>query len=431
MRAARILLITSLVVLTVRSDAFALEHLAHATLRLTPSVSLPGLPVGFVVTVANLTDRTLRIEDSAALHVTTKDGGQFDAEDVTGSGVFGLPKSPRVVHDPGYLYIPIPPRSNVEFYYRLGEDLTGNEFFTDSRLTAPGVYLLQLQLEAAVAPTELPAGTDPIVDTVVTDQEKLTIGTPEREDDIAIWAWLQAHKSPSGQTLGAWAYGRDLAALVAATYPNSSYYPYLVGMAPAQDRTAELALYDRAIAMNPPEAVRYELLLQRGAAQMSWHVVDMDNGRNAESALAWGNAAVDTLKKLVSIATINDVRLEAERIMAEYRDRKQIDEEIAWLGANDCPAPKTVEPFVDCVSMSNDDELTAWFGFNNPNDGGKMLLLGSRNQITPAPRDAGQPRWFKPGTYSRIVASETRGDTIIWHLDGSRAVASRGSRRCD
>jgi hypothetical protein len=53
-----------------------------------------------------------------------------------------------------------------------------------------------------------------------------------------------------------------------------------------------------------------------------------------------------------------------------------------------------------------------------------VIQMGDLNQVTPAPRDQGQPRFFKPGDHRSVFTASRPGGELIWHLDGGKATAA-------
>jgi len=94
------------------------------------------------------------------------------------------------------------------------------------------------------------------------------------------------------------------------------------------------------------------------------------------------------------------------------------------LGESDPPAPAALIPRVECVSPATGNAFIVHFGYTNPNKALKVVELSDRNEVTPAPRDQGQPRVFKPGDQSNVFTASSPGGELKWHLDGSQATAT-------
>lgn len=118
------------------------------------------------------------------------------------------------------------------------------------------------------------------------------------------------------------------------------------------------------------------------------------------------------------------MRQRASSIINELYTTKTGQEALRDLAASDPPAPLGIVPRVECVSRGTGKAFSARFGYLNPNRALKVIALGDDNQITPAPRDQGQPRVFKPGDRSNVFTASSPGGELKWHLDGSQAVAT-------
>jgi hypothetical protein len=118
------------------------------------------------------------------------------------------------------------------------------------------------------------------------------------------------------------------------------------------------------------------------------------------------------------------MRQRAADALPHIYTRRTADETLRQLAANDPPAPLKITPRVECVTHGPGQSFTARLGYANPNPTIKVLPLGNLNQVTPAPRDQGQPRVFKPGDHKNVFTATSPGGTLIWHLDGGTASAS-------
>jgi len=107
-----------------------------------------------------------------------------------------------------------------------------------------------------------------------------------------------------------------------------------------------------------------------------------------------------------------------------------------------------IKPTLECVSytgVSTSDKnsaqateqaantegsYTAFFGYVNTNSVAVSLAAGKNNQFTPPPDDQGQPTTFEPGTQSAAFSVDFKGESLVWHLDGSIAEANKNSPGC-
>ncbi|OPY51709.1 MAG: hypothetical protein A4E49_02111 [Methanosaeta sp. PtaU1.Bin112] len=103
-----------------------------------------------------------------------------------------------------------------------------------------------------------------------------------------------------------------------------------------------------------------------------------------------------------------------------------------------------IKPTLECVSytgVSTSDKqseqaanvegtYTAFFGYSNTNSVAVSLPVGENNLFTPSPDDQGQPTTFEPGTQTAVFAVDFKGNSLVWHLDGSTVEANKNSPGC-
>ena len=89
-----------------------------------------------------------------------------------------------------------------------------------------------------------------------------------------------------------------------------------------------------------------------------------------------------------------------------------------------------ITPTVTCVALNDDGTFTAFFGYSNPNSYAVNIEIGKENQFTPSPDGQGQPTSFKPGAQTAVFGVVSKGDAIVWHLDGNSAEANKNSGGC-
>ena len=89
-----------------------------------------------------------------------------------------------------------------------------------------------------------------------------------------------------------------------------------------------------------------------------------------------------------------------------------------------------ITPELTCVSENVDGTYTAFFGYSNPNSYPVKIDLGMDNWFSPPPDNRGQPSTFEPGQQTAVFAVVSKGNALVWHLDGKIAEANKNSRRC-
>ena len=104
-----------------------------------------------------------------------------------------------------------------------------------------------------------------------------------------------------------------------------------------------------------------------------------------------------------------------------------------------------VRPILECVAVSTDDWLIAFFGYENLSDAPVVIPTGPKNIISPGRYDGLQPEEFilpkviedRPGRTGfypdgpfAFTLSFRATEQVIWSLDGHIATASQDSPRC-
>jgi hypothetical protein len=395
------------------TSAFASSPVT-ATLTLVPDATLPGTPVSFVVVLDNPTDTVHRIGDSARLTVTTATG-TFDALGIGGRTAIAIP-SEQMDRCGAVACLEVPAHGRRQLYIDMSATLAGNEFFADRRLSMPASYLLQLTLDEAAA-AGAPAA-------VRTNSATLRVLQPVGVD-LAVWQRLLQLSGGNGWGVTDWILsGNAIASEIRANYPSSSYVPWVAGMGTVRTPESAIAQLDAALAANPPVSLRDDLLLVKGlfAAQASGHALEID--RDIDRALTFADTARSTLALLHDVAISDVMRTRANDALSHLYTRRTAEEALRQFASDDPPAPLKVAPHIECVTRGAGSSFTARFGYSNPNAAMKVLPVSNLNEITPAPRDQGQPRVFRPGNQFGVFVASSPGGNLIWHLDGSVAEAT-------
>ncbi len=89
-----------------------------------------------------------------------------------------------------------------------------------------------------------------------------------------------------------------------------------------------------------------------------------------------------------------------------------------------------ITPTVTCVAANSDGTFTAFFGYNNPNSYAVTIEVGKDNQFTPPPDSRGQPTTFEPGSQTAVFTVDSKGESLVWHLEGTIAEANKNSGGC-
>lgn len=411
----RITILAFLILSAVTAGALAADPPVRVSLTLLPASNLPGLPVGFLLTIANPSPKPATIMDYASLKVTTA-AETFDAVDVARSKSINLPPTQMETCYSAHC-LTVPANGQRQLYLGFGPLLIENYFFADRRLSFPGRYDLQVTLLVLNL-----AGSE--MTEIHTDTQTLIIQQPTGSD-LAVWNFLQQTSGGKGWSQENWIYsGEGVAKHIRTIYPSSNYVPWVGAIGPASPLANELAELDGALAANPPAALRDELLLAKGGVLQGWSDHVVFNERDADKAANLADQARTVFSQLLADVLTDYTRSLATKAVSHLLTRAGALDDVRMFAANDPPAPAFVVPRVECVTKGPGQSFTASFGYSNPNRVVKVLQIGPDNQVTPAPREQGQPRVFKPGDHANVFVAASPGGNLKWHLDGSTATAN-------
>jgi hypothetical protein len=405
------------VVLTILCVLFVASATADvspsATLALIPDTTLPGTPVAFLITITNPANQPKTIANGATLRVTGVEGS-FEAS-VGGRTVLSLPDE-QLDQCSGAACLVVPALGERQIYIDIGPMLGSNPFFIDRRLSNPGKYGLQLQMFLPVSEGN--------VTVVQTNVASLTIQQPTGVN-LSVWQFLRQISTGNGWGTEDWIMAGDAVGDgIRTKFPTSDYVVWVGTMGRVIDREATVKQFDQALAMNPPSSLRDDLLWVKAKFLDQWSRDALQAERNQDQALSLAGRARDTYTALQRLAISDLMRKRATEGLPHLYTRQTAEETLRMLEQSDSPAPASVIPRVECVSHGTGNTFSARFGYANPNKTIKVLSLGDRNEVTPAPRDQGQPRVFKPGDHTNVFTATSPGGNLIWHLDRGTAVAT-------
>jgi hypothetical protein len=384
-----------------------------AALAVAPPIVLPGLPSSFLVTIKNMSNQPLRLFEGVVVNISSA-AGTFEAQGVNDRTQFALPES-QMDKCGTSLCFAVPALGTRQLYIDFGPGLTGNEAFFDRRLCQAGSYDVHLTLRGDTA------DGSPV--TVETIPASLTIQSPQGVDADA-FHWLLTQSGGTAWTALNWAMGGDAVASELRTrFPDSQYSLWTAALG-GTSREGQLSSLDRALATNPAPGLRDMLLWAKGSLLAQWNSTAIYIDRDIQRAVAYADAATSTLNTLRDVAIAGVLSQRAADTIKGLYTSKSGDATLRQLEASDSPAPAAVVPRVECVAPGLGQSFTARFSYTNPNTAMKVIPLGNSNQITPAPRDQGQPRVFKTGDHANAFTAKSPGGNLIWHLDGNKASAS-------
>ena len=387
-----------------------------ASLSLLPATTLPGLPVAFLILVSNSSDVPQTVVDGMALRVIPASGESFNATGVAGRTQLSLPHD--AVADCGSVHcITVPAGGQKQIYVNYELTLADNEFFADKRLARPGSYSLQIVLYA-VGTGDAPNSE------VLTNPAHLTIEEPSGIDADA-WQYLRTMAASGDMTIHDWVNaGPEVASALRSRFPHSRYIPWVAAYGPAASREEIVSRIDEALATSPVSSLRDNLLWLKGGylAQCSSDALYGD--RDLDKAASFATRARTVYSTLEKVAATDSMRAHALEGLAQLYTASTAKGTLEMLAANDPPAPQKIVPRVECVSPGTGNTFSARFGYSNPNRVLKVLQISNLNEVTPAPRDQGQPRLFKPGDHPNAFTAVSPGGNLIWHVDNNTAVAT-------
>jgi hypothetical protein len=383
-----------------------------ATLTLEPPVTLPGLPVAFNVMISNPGDDAITLTDAIALQVETG-SDRFLARTIgNGRTAANLPEGTAAPCN-GTKCFTVPPHGQRQLYVDYGPELARNEFFADERLNVPGAYELQLLL--------YPVGQAELR----TNSARLTISNPSGADAQA-WQLLRDHAGAGGVWgLFDWATsGAGMARMIRTTYAASGYAPWVVMLAGGSSREVLLREMDAVLSANPTPSLRDNILSLKAASLEQWSGDAVYGDRNLDQAVELADKARAVYTTLQKVAISEVLRKKATDALPKLFTAATAKATLQQLEEGNPPAPAPVVPRVECIEKGPGNSFTASFGYANPNPALKVLQIGNLNQVTPAPRDQGQPRVFSPGDRRNVFTAASPGGQLKWHLDGNVAVAN-------
>lgn len=396
------------------SIAVNAQQLPTVLLSLHPSQVLPGLPVAFLVTINNPNKQPVTLLDAMELQVTSA-AGAFRAAGISGRSGVNLPPDAVTSCGSAKCFV-VPGNGQKQLYVDYGAALAENEFFADERMNVPGVYSLQLILYIDTPDrSEAPITSNPAT---------LTVSVPSGSDADA-WTFLKQQSPTHIWSLVQWAVGGDtVAPRIRSDYPSSGYVPWVAGYG-ITSPAATLNVIDRSLAQQQPDSLRDNLLWIKGTLLAQWSDNALHAARNLDLALTYADQARTTLDALKKVAIADITKQKATAALSELYTNATARTSLDQMAAGDPPAPSQLVPHVDCVALGTDASFTAQFGYSNPNTANKVVQFGDLNQLTPAPRDQGQPRVFRSGSHDHVFVATSPGGELKWHLDGNVATATR------
>lgn len=377
----------------------------------SPATVLPGLPTAFLLTITNISPESQILLDGVRLRVT-RDGGDAFVARFAEKDEFNLPATARCASES---CITLSPGASQTVYFNFGPTIDGNPFFMDERLSLAGTYNVQFELHV----DHQSAG----VESILSQPATFTVTSPA-DADAAFWQHMQEGTARQTWSAVDWMnVGKRLATEAYAHPTDTAYLPWLAGLVEGSP-ARKVAAYDVALSRNIPSALRDVLLYGKAVVLNGAGANAVWSDLNVDLAITEADTARAALTQLMKVTTVDVVRQQASDLLAQLLTPQSANTLLKSRIALAPPAPLAVQPQVVCVTRGTGNAFSAMFGYTNPNKTGKILLISNDNEVTPAPRDQGQPRYFLSGVHQTVFTASSPGGELKWHLDGSQATAT-------
>jgi hypothetical protein len=380
------------VLLIVMASATAFAAGLKVTLALTPSETLPGVPVNVSVTISNLTQKDIAISNRVAFGVKSADGGSSRL-------VMDLPMqywNGEAEWSGKYI---VPAGGKIDLFMPVTEDFD-SPLFAEGQLSDPGQYDL-------VATVKGTSGT-----TADSNPAHLHIITPTGEDQ-AVWKVFEGEVS--GGAI------RRTCTTVIRQHPASRYYQLVSPF---------------CVSFSTPDQYAHDVL--QGFPSLTGAFLD---AARVAVAQRYFGAAYNAYgqNKLDLAGSISDAGRPIAQDLIDHPGstfgpiagawlKKELASEAEWRSffARDhtATAPLKVLPTVTCVIDNGDGTFSVDFGFDNPNNYDIDVAIGADNQVSPGPDGRGQPIEFAPGAKESAFIVNGLTGVAKWTLQGKTVKAS-------
>jgi hypothetical protein len=361
-------------------------------LAVTPSETLPGVPVSVSLTISNLTQKDIAISNRVAFGVKFADGGssrlvmdfpmQYWNGEVEWSGKYIVPAGGK-----------------IDLFMPVTEDFD-SPLFAEGQLNDPGQYDL-------VATVKGTSGT-----TADSNAAHLHIITPTGEDQ-AVWKVFEGEVS--GGAI------RRTCTTVIRQHPASRYYqlvsPFCVSF-------STLDQYAHDVLQGFPSLTGAYLDAARFAVAGHY----LSEAQTAYGQNKFASAGSISAAGQPIAQDLIDHPGSTFGVVAGAWTKRQLVDEAGWRKHFDNlwgPKPVlNVSPSVTCVTDNGDGTFSVDFGFDNPNNYDIEVPIGVDNQISPGPNGQGQPIEFAPGKKESVFTVKGLTSAAKWTLQGKAVKAS-------
>ncbi len=361
------------------------------TLALTPSETLPGVPVNVSLTVSNLTDKDIAVSNRVAFGVKSADGGsrrlvmdlpmQYWNDEVEWSGKYIVPAGGKID-----LFMPV----TEEF---------DSPLFAEGQLNDPGQY----DLVATVKGTSGATGDS--------NPAHLRIVSPTGED-LVIWKMFD-------EVSGTWV--RLSCTSTIRKHPASSYYqlvsPFCVSFSTLDQYAHDVLQGFPTLAGAYLDAARFAV------GHRYLHDAQTAYGQN-KVALA---GSISDAGRPIAQDLVDHPGSTFGPVIGAWL-KKALGSETDWrtwyVRSHTATTTEPVTPTVTCVTDHGGGTFSAEFGFSNPNNYDIEVPIGTDNQVSPGPDEQGQPIEFAPGLKESAFTLTGLTATTKWTLQGRTVKAS-------
>jgi hypothetical protein len=288
--------------------------------------------------------------------------------------------------------------------------------FHDPPFMVPGRYTLRVRLISLDIPS---------------DAFSYTVDEPKGENRAFWLTMVQTPRAPATFTVPYFFDYRLEPAL--AAHPSSDYTKiaayYALSAKPTPGHAAQLHRLQAFLTPGVPEAfgTRLQFDIVTVYQDLAMELARRGSLDQGVQQAKQGMAVLDQLAQGSEYA-----RAAAKAVVRDGPwTRSELEHYAAILNGTAHARVVPVKPLATCVVLNTNATFTAWFGYQNDNNGILQVPRGSRNSFAPAPADRGQPINFTFGRHAKLFSvTAPVGTSLRWTLDGKTAEAQTDSDRC-
>jgi tetratricopeptide (TPR) repeat protein len=287
----------------------------------------------------------------------------------------------------------------------------------------PGRYRVQLMIDEALDPEEVPATgriadlpkvVDPIVSNVVLYEVEQPTGA-----DLKVWELLR----PLPPT-----HWQSLAERIWQEYPDSQYAAEYVPYASRRNHAKAIALYEEALRKKPHPDVANTHRLTIAQHELDRAGALLESSPNPDEAVAACSRAGSHLEHVIRHARLPDQLKAAKTMVGTVQDRESV---VRTQNAIRGIFESRLVAFPNCADELPDGSYKVTFGYFVEGDKTFSYAIGAENKFTPPPFDRGQGATFAIGNYPEAFSVITSEPALTWHIGTQNVVAKpRELRAC-